>query len=147
MTSLRLTIVACLLVSGGCQPRSFEQRFFKEPLGDRVERARQLPLAEQYKVFRYSNDVIHPPLMDMADPIAERGAAAVPFLLSELKNSHDDIAVRDILLIFERMARLKTYDVKSDQDVMQTFNSRIPRMRNEQWKAVCMTMLKSIEGS
>jgi hypothetical protein len=55
------------------------------------------------EIFRYGNDQKEPPAMELAGPIAERGGEAVPFLLNKLNVDKGDIAVRDILLIFETM--------------------------------------------
>jgi hypothetical protein len=143
MTNLQsvISIICVLLTSFACQTRDFERSVFSHSLGTRVERLRQLPLEQQYKVFRYGNDVIHPPLMDLADPIAERGAAAVPFLLKQLRADRDDIATRDILLIFVRMYHLRTYDVKSDDALMKTLISSVADMRDKDWQAICQKRL------
>jgi hypothetical protein len=121
-----------------------EKQFYREDLASRVERARKLTLDQQYKVFRYGNDVIHPPLMDMADPIAERGKAAIPFLLEQLRADDDDLAARDILLIFSRMAALGTYSVKSDPTVMNALHARVASMKNTERRTAAERTLKRI---
>lgn len=139
--------ILCLTVVGvACQHHEFEEKFFKQ-LANRVERSRQLTLEQQYRVFRYGNDVIHPPLMDLADPIAERGASAVPFLIEQLKKDETDVGVRDILLIFNRMVRLKTYDVKSDRPLMSTLTARVENMKDKEWRQISSRMLKAIRES
>jgi hypothetical protein len=92
--NIRVVLVLVLFLLG-CKNHDLEKNFFKQPLGNRVERLRSYPLADQYKIFRYGNDRKEPPFMDLADPIAERGATAVPFLLNQLKSESADIAVRD----------------------------------------------------
>jgi len=144
--SIRIVLAfACLLVLG-CESHDLEENFFKQPLANRVERLRQYPLADQYKIFRYGND-FEPPLMDLADPIAERGATAVPFLLDQLNSKPDDITVRDILLIFGTMASSKSYDVKSDAALMTTLASRVSGMKDQGWQVVCLKMLQRIKDS
>ena len=144
--SIRIVLAfACLLVLG-CESHDLEENFFKQPLANRVERLRQYPLADQYKIFRYGNH-FEPPLMDLADPIAERGATAVPFLLDQLNSKPDDIAVRDILLIFETMASSKSYDVKSDAALMTTLASRVSGMKDQGWQDICLKMLQWIKDS
>jgi hypothetical protein len=66
-----LQLVGCVAVFS-CQGQQLEQAFFNKPLGDRLQRLRGYSLEDQYKIFRYGNDVIEPPLMDLADPIAEK---------------------------------------------------------------------------
>lgn len=134
----------CLAFALGCQSHVFEKRFFREDLASRVERARKLPLEQQYKLFRYGNDVIHPPLMDMAIPIAERGKAAVPFLLEQLHTDDDDLAAEDILLVFYRMAALGTYPVKSDPTVMDALQARVSNLENRERRTTAEKTLKRI---
>jgi len=144
--TIRLALVLALLLLG-CENHDLEEDFFKRPLADRVERLRRYPLGDQYKIFRYGNDVKEPPLMDLADPIAEKGATAVPFLLGQLNYKSDDITVRDVVLIFETMATSKSYDVKSDNALMSVLNSKISTMKNQGWKGNCLIMLQRIKGS
>jgi hypothetical protein len=61
----------------------------------------------------------------MANPIAERGGAAVPLLMDRLNADDDDFTARDTLLVFERMSSFKTYDVKSDAAVMSALASKV----------------------
>ncbi len=85
--------------------------------------------------------------MDLANPIAERGATAVPFLLGQLNSKPDDITLRDILLIFETMANSKSYDVKSDAALMTTLASRVSGMKDQGWQDTCLKKLQRIKDS
>jgi hypothetical protein len=110
-----ILVVGLAATDVGCGAHDFEKHFFfSEPPATRVERSRKLSLEQQYLVFRYGNDVIHPPLMDLAEPIADRGKEAVPFLLKQLQLDGRDISIRDIVWVFTLMALSRTYDVKSD---------------------------------
>jgi len=124
-----------------------EKGFFDKPLGDRNERIRYYSLEDQYKIFRYGNDRIEPPFLELAEPIAEKGPAAVPFLLEKLNTNADDITVRDILFIFERMAQSKSYDVKSDATLMDVLTIKINGMKDKEWKAITLRMLQRIKDS
>jgi hypothetical protein len=95
-----LLALTCL-IAAGCNDHKLEKSFFEKPAVDRVQRLRRYSLDEQYRIFRYGMDAREPPAMGLADPIAERGAEAVPFLIKKLNADADDITVRDILLIFE----------------------------------------------
>ena len=137
--------LGCLIFA--CKGQTLERDFFNKPLGNRLERLRQFPLEDQYRIFRYGNDMIEPPLIDLADPIAEKGAAAVPFLERQLRSSYDDITVRDVLLVFQTMATSKSYAVQNDPSLMDLLNSKVAAMKSDEWKSVCLKMLKRIEDS
>ena len=85
--------------------------------------------------------------MELAGPIAERGATAVPFLMNQLNRSADDSAVRDILLIFERMQTSGSYNVKGDSHLMGVLTSKVSAMRDRGRQDTCQKMLLRIQDS
>ena len=121
-----------------------ERSFFREPVRTRVERFRRYSLPDQYKLFRYGMDRIEPPFHELADPIAEKGDRVVPFLLEQLEGTPEDQTVRDILVIFEAMARLKTFDVSRDAPLMTTLTAKVSEMKDEQRKASATMTLECI---
>ncbi|WP_035349500.1 hypothetical protein [Edaphobacter aggregans] len=143
MRSITLTL-ACFIMLG-CWDHRLEKSFFDKPACDRVSRLRQYPLADQYKIFRYGNDVKELPATELARPIAERGASAVPFLTDQLNASADDIAIRDILLIFESMEASGSYDVRANAALMGVLTSKVSGMKDKDWQAICRKMLQRIK--
>jgi hypothetical protein len=143
--------VACILVLPAllsCGSHRLERDFFfKNPPATRLERFRQYSLEDQYKIFRYGNDRFEPPIMMLPEPIAERGATAVPFLVAQLKSSTDDVTVRDILVIFKAMANAKSYGVNSDAVLMTTITSRISRMKDKDWQSFCLDILQRLKNA
>lgn len=105
----------------------------------------KLSLEDQYKIFQYGNDVVHPPMMELADPFAKQGRTMVPFLLKKLETEDDDIAVRNIVLIFEWMSIYKAYDVKSDQNLMGILSKKVDAM--ESWKDDALRMMAEIKSA
>lgn len=146
---MKRLICFCAVVAfaSGCSGEGLEQSFFEKPPHDRVERLRQYSLEEQYRIFRYGNDRIEPPIMELAKPLAERGEAAIPFLHSQLRRAADDQTLRDILLLFETMTRLRTYDVKSNGPLMTDLRSKVSDFKNRLWGEACREMLHRIEAS
>lgn len=123
----------------------FERNFISaNPAATRNDRMRAYSLEDQYRIFRYGNDHMEPPLMGLAEPIAERGRSAIPFLLGKLESSHDDATVVDVLLIFKTMTWTRSYDLKSDEKVMSALRARISRMKDEFWKNHCLRGLQEI---
>jgi len=144
--SVRIACVAAVAMFLGlaCDGPSLEKDFFKQPFETRVERLRGYPLADQYRIFRYGNDKIEPPLIDLATPIAERGSVAVLFLVEQLKGTPDDVTVRDVLLTFDRMALMKSYDVAGDAELMATLRAKVAGIKDPEWKHLGESMIRSI---
>ena len=138
-------VLAAGLAFLACGKHTLEEKFFAQPPETRLERLRQYPLEDQYKIFRYGNDRREPPAIGLAKAIAERGASAVPFLVRQLDSKPDDIAVRDLLEIFETMANSKSYAVSQDPALMATLEAKVSEMRDREWQAICRKMLKRIK--
>lgn len=147
VTTVRVMLALLCVIPAGCTDHALEREFFRRPLDTRVERLRHYSLEDQYRIFRYGNDVVHPPLTNLAIPIAERGVVAVPFLMAQLNTEKDDLAVRDILRLFQETTRLKTYDVRTDATLMKVLDSRISKMKDKEWQAICVKMLQAIKSS
>ena len=143
---IRLAMLVCVFLVTCGKSGQLEKDFFKLPLSERVERMRQYSLEDQYRIFRYGNDRIEPPDLSLATPIAERGAAAIPFLTKQLKSSDDDLAVRDILWVLWTMLRLKTYDVRQDREVMDLLERRIRGMKSQYWQGSARERLEQIRN-
>jgi len=67
--------------------------------------------------------------------------------LDQLKASAGDIAVRDIILIFERMASSGSYNVKADTALMGVLASKVSGMKDKDWQAICLKTLQRINDS
>ena len=145
VTTVRTLAVVFCVIESACADHRIEREFFRQPLESRVERLRRYSLDDQYRIFRYGNDVVHPPLFDLATPIAERGAAAIPFLMARLGSEQDDFSVRDILRVVSEMTHLKNYDVKADETLIQALSARVDKVKDKEWKAICMKMLSEIK--
>jgi hypothetical protein len=130
LKTMRMPIMLALscFMALGCRSHQVEHNFFNKPPGDRLERQRQYSLADQYKIFRYGNDAVEPPAMGLADANA------------------DDIAVRDILLIFERMESSGSCNVKADTHLMDVLVSKVSGMKDKDWQAICLKDLQRIRG-
>jgi hypothetical protein len=97
--------------------------------------------------FRYGNDRIEPPQLGLAKPIAERGAAAIPFLTEQLRFSKDDAAVRDIMLVLKTMQYLHTYKVRGDAALMSVLELRISKMKSRDWQAYAREQMENIKNT
>jgi hypothetical protein len=143
----RLISLIAFLSFTGCNSHHLQKDFFRQPPETRLVRFRQYSLEDQYKIFRYGSDKVEPPVIGLANAIAERGVQGVPFLLGHLNSERDDASVRDIMLIFSVMAASKTYDVKSDTVLMNRLDTAVAGMRDKGWQDTCVAMLKRIKES
>lgn len=149
MTRLLLLICTTLIT---CNNQPGNQRlekgfFFKHPRATRLQRLGQYPLEEQYQIYRYGHDRIEPPDLELAEPIAQKGQAVVPFLKEKLGSDKDDLAVRDILYLFEQMLWMNTFDVRQDASLMQTLKSRVANIKDDTIKYSSRDMLEFIENA
>lgn len=128
---LRLFVLGCMLIVASNNHQLEKDFFFKQPRETRLERMRQYSVENQYKIYRYGHDKIEPPALYLAAPIAEKGAAVIPFLTEQLKSEKDDLAVRDVLYLLERMQWMKTYDVRKDTSLMQLLDTRVSAIKNK----------------
>jgi len=132
-------------IVSGCANHTFEREFLEQhSAATRGEVLRAYSLEDQYRIFRYGNDVVHPPLLTLADPIAERGKEAIPFLKAHLESETDDTSLRDILHILKEMKRLGTFDAKGDEELVRTLTTRVAKVGSKEWRAVCEDMLHVI---
>lgn len=120
-----------LFVTASCnQNSSFESDFFSKDSSpaELHELFRACSLNEQYKLYRYGNDVVEPPHIELADLIAERGSTIVPFLANKIANEREEVAVRDILAIFSALQRNGEYDVRSDAYLMALLSKKVTEL-------------------
>ena len=146
MRSITTIEILCCITLLGCGYKFERHVVFDGPAATRIDRVRQYPLEDQYRIFRYGNDVVEPPILDLAKPIAERGATAVPFLLKQLDAHSDDTTTRDLLSIFLEMEISKSYEVKTDSALMDKMDIRVQAVKDNEWRAICSTMLRRIKG-
>lgn len=135
---------ACVLQSGYSY---FAKDFFNSTNPKEwVNRMQSLSLEDQYRIYVYGMQVMHPPFFELAKPIAVRGRQAVPFLISKLDTT-DDFEVRDIVFIIWEMERLRIYNAKDDIKLIESINKRIFKIKDPSWKRMTLDDLKLIKGS
>lgn len=138
--------VCCALCSfaTACFGQDIESRFFADGFQSRVERLEKYPLAQQYSIFLYGNQTIHPPLTDLAIPIAKRGQPALEFILGELDHSQNDLDFRDSLVVFQTMQWGGYYNICRDTVAMRKIKDNEVKIRNAGWRNVYKQMMNGI---
>jgi len=121
--------------------------FVKLPLREQLAQFGSLSLPEQYDVYLCGTQVVHPPLIHLAQPFAKDGKAAVEFLQSKLEGANDDSTIRDIVMVFTEMQRQGTYDVAKDPALMQTIRASTSRVKDSGWRQFVTQRVGEITGS
>ncbi|MBF0523955.1 MAG: hypothetical protein HQK56_02525 [Deltaproteobacteria bacterium] len=125
----------------------------KESLEYRGDDFHNYPFEKQYAIFICGNQYIHPPTIYMSELFAiyvaklfaKEGNRIVAFLKMKLLEANDDLTIRDLILVFSEMSRLKTYDVASDDELMRLMFERVEGMKSIGWKEITLRMLAEIQ--
>jgi hypothetical protein len=102
------------------------------------------PLEKKYDVLICASQGIHPPRLEFASLFATEGARGAVLLQEHLRESTDDLTVRDILYALLRMQELGTYDVLADKKLMELIELRANAMKNAGWRDVASGHLKRL---
>src|SRR5262245_31771868 len=128
-----------LLLVSSCTPANedsahldcsgLSKTFFQKPASVRMNEFGTLDVERQYAVFICGNQFMEPPTIELAGPFAKEGQAVVGFLKAKLAAARGDLTIRDILLVFEEMSKLKTYDVAADSDLMKVIELAVGKVK------------------
>lgn len=132
--ALTLILFTCLMC--GCPRVPSEYRaFLKLSPEQRQAVMRKLPLEKQLEYYFAGLNYMHPADVGLADPIAEQGRKAVPFLLNRLSEEKDEDKKADIILILEVM-HISHYNLKREEEVITllkevTSSAKSQRLKKE----------------
>lgn len=127
-----------------CAVSSGEASFFEGDIHTRLDRLEKYPLEQQYRIYLYGNQVIHPPATGLAIPLAKKGKPALHFILNELKKSQNDLDFRDSLIVVQSMQSGGYYDVCGDSVSMSALRENQAKIRNPGWQRVYEQMLYDV---
>jgi hypothetical protein len=146
MLIMRAIAMSCLLLAaiGTCACAGPEKEFFRGDLATRVERLAAYPLAQQWEIFRYGNQVRHPPDTGLAIPIARRGKPALDFVLHELQIGASDLDYRDSMVVFQTMQWGRHYDICADEVALKRIQANAALIRSPDWRKVYEEMLQNL---
>lgn len=135
--------ICCLIFffAASCFGADIGAQFFEGGFSKRVERLEKYPLDQQYKIFLYGNQVVHPPLTDLAIPLAKRGKPALDYILNELDHSKNDLEFRDSLVVFQTMQWGGHYNVCTDAVAMNKIRGNENKIHDAGWRDVYSQML------
>jgi hypothetical protein len=88
----------------------------------------------QYVIYICGVQQTRPAIDGLAAAYAMEGKKAVPFLKQKLAAAKYDLTIKDIMKVFEEMARRGTYDVAGDAELMDIMTYAIPRIKTRGWE-------------
>jgi hypothetical protein len=113
---------------------------------EQVQKFKNYSLDEQYEIFLFGNQAVHPPAVYLANPFAEQGPIIVQFLKVKLKNARKEVTIRDIVSVFSELARMNLYDFSKDSELMGLLDRKVNDMRGI-WKETTLKMISEIRLS
>jgi hypothetical protein len=126
------------------KPSKMVSDFFHVTLSEQVGQFKNYSLDEQYELYIFGNQVVHPAASYLARPFAEQGPVIVPFLKEKLEAA-EEATVRDIIVILAELAYLKLYDFSKDQELMTLMDQRAANMQGI-WKETTLEMISEIRS-
>ena len=145
--SILFFLCACVSNAADVQPSKVVSDFYRNYIStsERIRQFKNYNLEEQYELFLFGNQVVHPPATYLDSPFAEQGPIVVPFLKMKLEATKDEATIRDIALIFSEVARLKLYDFSKDAELMSLLNQKVNNMQGI-WKNSTLKFLSEIQS-
>jgi len=138
-------LFGCVSNAADVKPSKMASDFFRMPISEQAKQFKNHSLDEQYELFIFGNQVVHPPATHLASSFAEQGPLIVPFLKSKLKATQEEVTIRDIVLVFSRLAQLKLYDFSKDAELMGLLDKRVSDMHGI-WKETTLEMVSTIHS-
>jgi hypothetical protein len=97
----------------------------------RVEEFVALDLDTQYITYICAMRYVHPRIIELSIPLAERGAEAAKYLQKKLAEAPDDRSVVDIAIVFAMMQVNRTYNVNADAALRTLLERRLTAVSPE----------------
>jgi len=143
-----LVLFGCTSIACAMQPNKFVEEFYTKNLSssDQISQFKNYSIEEQYELYKFGNQVVHPPAIYLARALAQQGSVIIPFIKGKLATEEDEVSIRDIILIFSELAQLKLYDVSNDKELMNLLTQKVNNMQGI-WKNISITELYEIQKS
>lgn len=140
---------ACAYIGVGfIGPKSEGAKFYeifheRGDYGGRSAELEKYPLEQQYEIFLYGMQKVHPPDTGLASAIAKRGKPGLNYVLRQVATSNRDMDYVDSMEIFRSMARGRHYPVVChDAEVMEEIEANGNSISHEGWSKFYQLQLK-----
>lgn len=141
-----LKIVLCWLAISLAQAAPMTKArcldFFRQTVSEQIVSFQTRDIEEQYSLYIFGNQVIHPPATYLARPFAQRGADVVPFLRHKLAETNNMLTIRDIIEVFVEYKREYQYDFSIEDK--RLFDQKVRALRGP-WKQVVQASVDELK--
>ena len=138
-----MLLTGCTSSIGEVQPSRMIEDFYRLSTSEQLKVFKIHSVEEQYDLFLFGNQTVHPPAVYLARPFAEQGASIVPFLKGKLIATRDETTIRDITTILTELYYLKLYNFQEDADLLDVLDQKVNLMQGI-WKDTTIKMLAKI---
>ena len=130
LTARLALLVVCPFLSS-CTGTSPEEEFLFNHYGvdERGSQFQKLPMEQQYKVYRYGTQRMHPPLKDLGRLFAKHGKVGLYHMLADLEDSENVLDFVNSIGVFVEMQRRGYYSICEDQYAMEQVRMHLGKMR------------------
>ncbi|MGJ4951449.1 hypothetical protein [Bradyrhizobium sp. HKCCYLS20291] len=118
----------------GCQTTE-QAEFLEHRRSARDEVVATYPLDKQWRLFKYANQVVHPPMTGLSSVLARGGEPMLRLILASLETTDNDLDYRDGLVVIADMQHRGTYRVCADSALLAKLESYRDRIGNADWRA------------
>jgi len=140
MTSLVRLFVLLLALFTGCIYASAPKEFFVGDVATRSERLSKYSNSEQWEIYLYASQVIHPPATGLASVLAKKGEPMFRYILERLDASDNDLDYRDAMVVFQNMQWHGSYLICSNAADIRRIESYRDRIKSPAWRGVYLEM-------
>lgn len=144
MTRRGVCLAGVLAVSCAPAASSVEAEFFRGDYLTRDQRIEPYPLDQQYRIFLYGNQVIHPPATGLAGPIAKKGKVAADYILEQLAATKNQLDHHDALVVFQRMQWGGYFDVCGTPGYLEKLRANEARISRQGSREIYREMLSRL---
>jgi hypothetical protein len=144
MKRFAVLAIGLTLALSGCVAQTLERDFFGGEITTRNQRLATYSLDEQWHIFLYGNQVIHPPATGLAQVLARQGETALRFILGKLESSRNDLDYRDSMVVFQMMQWHGDYAICANGEVMSKIKGNQSKIENPAWRQVYGEMLAEL---
>jgi hypothetical protein len=139
-----MAVIVGLACLAACSTHSPGSDFFREDIATRYDRLATYPMAEQWEIFRYGNQQIHPPTTGLASVLARGGKPMADYVVGQVEGSKRELDYRDALVVLRTMQRNGDYDVCGDSALQARLERQGPRFPDGVWHAVIQKMQEGL---